>query len=307
MLFTRRSIGSCLALVLAVSLVVDLTPVDASTKTNTPTPKKARSGSLSSSSSGSFEEKPKKVKDPSKKSKKKGIVGPGGLSKPGAVADTSGLGIPAPVSCKITKVPLTSGSFRVTTKAVGQEKAKCYEITVQDSKCFSDIRTMTRDLASKKERPTMSGELTVQSSAPIFAKILAYCRKYPNVKRTQEQKKTKGELVSAGKLVPRVIGATDDAWNNKFFASFTTPELFELVNAANFHGIMDLLDLGIGKIADMIKGKSTQEMRVLFGISAGSDGLYGFDADGPNSEAQIRKDNSWITGSQAGTETKQTK
>mmetsp|Transcript_9502 Transcript_9502/g.13679 ORF Transcript_9502/g.13679 Transcript_9502/m.13679 type:complete len:101 (+) Transcript_9502:544-846(+) len=60
--------------------------------------------------------------------------------------------------------------------------------------------------------------------------------------------------------------------------------LFEMVTTANFMDIKPLLDLTCLAVSILIKGKTPEELRRIFGIS---------DNFTPDEEAQIRAENNW--------------
>ncbi|GAB9464826.1 S-phase kinase-associated protein 1a [Globisporangium polare] len=60
--------------------------------------------------------------------------------------------------------------------------------------------------------------------------------------------------------------------------------LFELILAANYLDIKSLLDLSCAKVATMIKGKTPEEIRATFGITAEFT---------PEEEQMIREENKW--------------
>ena len=75
--------------------------------------------------------------------------------------------------------------------------------------------------------------------------------------------------------------------NDERYADFIDVEqdiLFRVVEAANYLNIPPLLDLGCAKIASMIKGKTTEQIRETFNI--GNDFT-------PEEEAEIREENKW--------------
>lgn len=61
--------------------------------------------------------------------------------------------------------------------------------------------------------------------------------------------------------------------------------LFELILAANYLDIKPLLDLACAKVASMIKGKTPEEIRATFGVTAEFT---------PEEEQMIREENKWI-------------
>jgi len=72
-------------------------------------------------------------------------------------------------------------------------------------------------------------------------------------------------------------------WDQKFM-EVDQETLFEIILAANYLDIKPLLDVGCKTVANMIKGKSPEEIRKTFNI------VNDFT---PEEEAQIRKENEW--------------
>jgi len=68
------------------------------------------------------------------------------------------------------------------------------------------------------------------------------------------------------------------------FVDVPQDELFEIILAANKMEIQPLLDLACAKVASMIKGKNTEEIRKQFNI------VNDFT---PEEEAQVREENRW--------------
>lgn len=62
-------------------------------------------------------------------------------------------------------------------------------------------------------------------------------------------------------------------------------ELLKLINTANYLDCPSLLDLGLGRLACLIKGKSPQEVRDMFKLEPNPT---------PEEEAELRKTNSWL-------------
>jgi S-phase kinase-associated protein 1 len=68
------------------------------------------------------------------------------------------------------------------------------------------------------------------------------------------------------------------------FVDIEQAELFEIILGANYMDIKTLLDLSCAKVASMIKGKSTDEIRKQFNI------VNDFT---PEEEAKVREENRW--------------
>jgi S-phase kinase-associated protein 1 len=71
---------------------------------------------------------------------------------------------------------------------------------------------------------------------------------------------------------------------DKSFMKVDQDILFEIILAANYMDIKGLLDLGCQTVANMIKGKSPEEIRKTFNIENDFT---------PEEEAQIRRENEW--------------
>ncbi|KAK4152844.1 Skp1 family, dimerization domain-containing protein [Chaetomidium leptoderma] len=74
-----------------------------------------------------------------------------------------------------------------------------------------------------------------------------------------------------------------DEWDQKFM-QVDQEMLFEIILAANYMDIKALLDVGCKTVANMIKGKSPEEIRKTFNIT------NDFTAE---EEEQIRRENEW--------------
>jgi S-phase kinase-associated protein 1 len=104
----------------------------------------------------------------------------------------------------------------------------------------------------------------------ILAKVVEYCKYH--VDNPIEDKKD-GE-----KRTDDIIGWDLD------FCKVDQPTLFELILAANYLDIKDLLDLTCKTVANMIKGKTVEEIRKTFNIKNDFT---------PEEEEQVRKENEW--------------
>ncbi|XP_074369537.1 SKP1-like protein 1A isoform X1 [Apium graveolens] len=80
-------------------------------------------------------------------------------------------------------------------------------------------------------------------SGRILAKVIEFCMKH------------------AESLDPEEL----DAWDDDFF-KMDNSTLFDIIKAANYLDIKSLLDLTCKTVANMIKGKSPEEIRRIFNI-----------------------------------------
>ncbi|TXG52015.1 hypothetical protein EZV62_021184 [Acer yangbiense] len=96
-------------------------------------------------------------------------------------------------------------------------------------------------------------------TSKILSKVIEYCKKH----------------VESPKSDDRATGAVDDdlkAWDAEF------------VKAANYLNIKSLLDLTCQTVADMIKGKTPEEIRKTFNIKNDFT---------PEEEEEVRRENQW--------------
>ena len=108
-------------------------------------------------------------------------------------------------------------------------------------------------------------------SAKILARVIEYCQEH-----------VKGEAKDeAGKAAK----SEDElkAWDAEF-TKVDQGTLFELILAANYLNIKPLLDLTCLTVANMIKGKTPEEIRKTFNIENDFT---------PEEEEEVRRENQW--------------
>ena len=104
---------------------------------------------------------------------------------------------------------------------------------------------------------------------PILEKVIQYCDHHQNDVPTTK-------LQDAENI---------DAWDAEFIGNPPNQSLlFDLILVANFLDIKSLLDLACKTVANLIKGKTVEEIRCIFGITNDFT---------PEEEEQIRKENEW--------------
>ncbi|URD74801.1 SKP1-like protein [Musa troglodytarum] len=109
-------------------------------------------------------------------------------------------------------------------------------------------------------------------NAKILAKVIEYCRKHVDA--------------AASKSSDDASKAADDelkTWDAEF-VKVDQATLFDLILAANYLNIKGLLDLTCQTVADMIKGKTPEEIRKTFNIKNDFT---------PEEEEEVRRENQW--------------
>jgi len=107
-------------------------------------------------------------------------------------------------------------------------------------------------------------------TAKVLAKVVEYCKYHvENPTKPDADNKAKSEDISP--------------WD-KNFCSVDQATLFELILAANYLDIKPLLDLTCKTVANMIKGKTPEEIRKTFNIKNDFT---------PEEEEKVRKENEW--------------
>lgn len=105
----------------------------------------------------------------------------------------------------------------------------------------------------------------------ILAMVVEYCKKH---------------VEAASKATEERSGSAEDdlkAWDADF-VKVDQATLFDLILAANYLNIKSLLDLTCQTVADMIKGKTPEEIRKTFNIKNDFT---------PEEEEEVRRENQW--------------
>ncbi|XP_059650991.1 SKP1-like protein 1B [Cornus florida] len=101
----------------------------------------------------------------------------------------------------------------------------------------------------------------------ILSKIIEYCKKHVETPKSEDN--TSNDVIK-----------TFDA----NFVEVDQAILFDLILAANYLDIKSLLDLLCQKVADMIKGKTPEEIRKTFNIKNDFT---------PEEEEEVHRENAW--------------
>ncbi|GMI88058.1 ARABIDOPSIS SKP1 HOMOLOGUE 1, UFO INTERACTING PROTEIN 1, S phase kinase-associated protein 1 [Hibiscus trionum] len=100
-------------------------------------------------------------------------------------------------------------------------------------------------------------------TSKILSKVIEYCKKH-----VDKEKNPEDEI---------------KAWDADF-VKVDQNTLFDLILAANYLDIKSLLDLTCQTVADMIKGKTPEEIRTTFNIKNDFT---------PEEEEEVRRENQW--------------
>ena len=104
-------------------------------------------------------------------------------------------------------------------------------------------------------------------TSKILAKVIEYCKKH--VEANSADEKPSEDVLKA--------------WDADF-VNVDQATLFDLILAANYLNIKSLLDLTCQTVADMIKGKTPEEIRKTFNIKNDFT---------PEEEEEVRRENQW--------------
>ncbi|XBI68776.1 hypothetical protein VPH35_047931 [Triticum aestivum] len=114
----------------------------------------------------------------------------------------------------------------------------------------------------------------------ILAKVIEYCKKHVQASPNPADNSGAADASSSTSTAPAEDLKSFDAE----FVKVDQATLFDLILTANYLNIKGLLDLTCQTVADMIKGKTPEEIRKTFNIKNDFT---------PEEEAEIRRENQW--------------
>ncbi|XP_074307421.1 SKP1-like protein 1A [Silene latifolia] len=117
-------------------------------------------------------------------------------------------------------------------------------------------------------------------TAKILSLVIEYCKKHANVAAAKNADTTTTTTTTD------TTSVGDDElkkWDAEF-VNVDQNTLYDLILAANYLNIKGLLDLTCQTVADMIKGKKPEEIRMTFNIKNDFT---------PEEEEEIRKEHQW--------------
>lgn len=144
-----------------------------------------------------------------------------------------------------------------------------FSIDIEIAKCSSTIKTMVEDLGLDEADEEIVPLPNV--NAAILRKVIqwaTYHKDDPLITEDEEKEKRTDDISS---------------WDVEFL-KLDQGTLFELILAANYLDIKGLLDVTCKTVANMIKGKTPEEIRKTFNIR---------NDFSPEEEEQILRENEW--------------
>jgi len=151
-----------------------------------------------------------------------------------------------------------------TTVALSSSDGQEFQVPKQVAKMSMTLKNMLEDLGEDVETipiPNVTGK--------ILDKVIQYCNHHVNDKPAKEPDEKRTDDMSP--------------WDANF-CKVDQATLFEMILAANYLDIKPLLDVTCKTVANMIKGKTPEEIRKTFNIKNDFT---------PEEEAQVRKENEW--------------
>ncbi|KAF7105704.1 hypothetical protein CFC21_106483 [Triticum aestivum] len=154
----------------------------------------------------------------------------------------------------------------VTLKSSDGEEFEVEEAVAMESQT---IRHMIEDDCADNGIPLPN------VTSKILSKVIEYCNKHVQAKPAD----------AAAAAPDAAAPPAEDLKNwDAEFVKVDQATLFDLILAANFLNIKGLLDLTCQTVADMIKGKTPEEIRKTFNIKNDFT---------PEEEEEIRRENQW--------------
>ncbi|CAM0948430.1 unnamed protein product [Alopecurus aequalis] len=120
-------------------------------------------------------------------------------------------------------------------------------------------------------------------NSKILSKVIEYCNKHVLAAKPADGTAASTAAASGADATPPAPAEDLKNWDAEF-VKVDQATLFDLILAANYLNIKGLLDLTCQTVADMIKGKTPEEIRKTFNIKNDFT---------PEEEEEIRRENQW--------------
>lgn len=171
-----------------------------------------------------------------------------------------------PIRCAYVEISLVA-MLNIKLQSCDNE---IFNVDYEVAKCSVTIRTMVEDLGLEENDEEIVPLPNVNSA--ILRKVIQWATYHKDDPPPSEDEDTKEKR-------------TDDisSWDSDFL-KVDQGTLFELILAANYLDIKGLLDVTCKTVANMLKGKTPEEIRKTFNIK---------NDFSPSEEEQVRKENEW--------------
>jgi S-phase kinase-associated protein 1 len=148
------------------------------------------------------------------------------------------------------------------------QDGQSFTVSQTIAKMSETVKNLLDDVGSENPIPLPN------VSGKILEKVVEYCKYHAENPAVKIENEEKTDEKRTDDIIP---------WDSEF-CKVDQATLFELILAANYLDIKDLLDLTCKTVANMIKGKTPEEIRKTFNIKNDFT---------PEEEEQVRKENEW--------------
>jgi len=178
------------------------------------------------------------------------------------------LSLKTPINKRNTfKVPTTSLPNTITMSSATTKKITLKSSDGETFKISKMVALESQVIKHMIEEDCANDAIPLQDvTANILEMVIEYCKKH--VDASSDEKPSEEDL---------------ENWDAEF-VKVDQGTLFELILAANYLEIKSLLDLTCQTVADMIKGKTPEEIRETFNIENDFT---------PQEEEDVRRENQW--------------
>ena len=154
---------------------------------------------------------------------------------------------------------------------IQSNEGEVFTVETEIAKKSGTIRNMLEDLGMEEDADNEEAVPLPNVSTNILKKVIQWSTHHKDEPTPVDDENSQKR--------------TDDisSWDLDFL-KVDQGTLFELILAANYLDVKDLLNAGCKTVANMIKGKSPEEIRKTFNIKNDFT---------PEEEEQIRKENEW--------------
>ncbi|XP_033245012.1 S-phase kinase-associated protein 1-like isoform X1 [Drosophila miranda] len=147
-----------------------------------------------------------------------------------------------------------------------------FETDIEIAKCSGTIKAMLENCVSEKDEDAVVPLQNVSST--ILRKVLMWAEYHKDDPQSPDKDEKREKVKRTDDIIP---------WDAEFL-KVDLGILFELILAANYLDIKGLLEVSCTPVANMIKGKSPEEIRKTFNIKKDFT---------PAEEEKVRKENEW--------------